>query len=168
MADYQAVFQNPDDENVYVFTGSGWYNNVAVAQDPTSGSITITVNSNQSPPFTSVSNVYVYSPGSDGTITIAPSVTAWVSVYAGAGGSVRGETENLPEIDIFADTPTTSEAGSSGPGDFTLYRSGDTSGSLTVGYTAGGSAGRDRLPAAHWQRDVCRGRRCSHDSGRAP
>ena len=40
LADYQAAFQNPDDGNVYVFTGA----NVAISEDPTTGDETISAN----------------------------------------------------------------------------------------------------------------------------
>ena len=139
LAGVHAVFQNPDDGNVYVFTGSGAGNIVAVTQDSTSGNLTVTVNS-AATTFSSPSDVYVYSPGSDGTITIDPSVTAAVSVYQGSDGTVSGPTENLPVVSISADTPTTSETGSSSPGDFTLELSDTTSMRLGVNYTLSGIA----------------------------
>ena len=140
------VYQNPNDGSVYVLLGNGVIplggggegNTVAVTQDPSTGDIDVTANSHAYPPFSPGSSVFVYSPGTS-TITIAPTIAASVSVCAGSGSTVTGPTDNLPEVSIFADTPTASEASGS-DGDFTLYRSGDTSQQLTVNYTLFGSS----------------------------
>ena len=129
LADYQAVFQNPDDENVYVFTGIGTGNTVAVTQDATTGNVTVTLKSVPAT-FSSVSNVYVYSLGSS-AITIDPSVTAPVSVY-GPESSVTGEVANWPDVALEADVPTAAESGGQ-PGEFTFYcPNDDATGNLTV------------------------------------
>jgi hypothetical protein len=142
LAGIDGVFQNPDDGNVYIFTGSGTGNTVAVTPDPTTaGDIDVAVNSNPLQIFSNASNVYVYSPGSGSRITIDPSVTAAVSVYPGSDSTVTGPTENMPEASISADAPTTSEAPAADKtnGDFTLELSQDTTESLTVSYTLSGS-----------------------------
>ena len=129
LADYQAAFQNPDDGNVYVFTGIGTGNTGSATHSATTGNVTVTLKSVPAT-FSSVSNVYVYSLGSGGTITIDPSVTAPVSVY-GPESSVTGEVANWPDVALEADVPTAAESGGQ-PGEFTFYcPNDDATGNLT-------------------------------------
>ena len=140
-APWSGMFEQ-DDGTVYVVEDAT-YDTVTVGQDAASGDVTVSLaNEPTSQTFSGVSGVVISTPRGNNSITVAPSVTALVSVFAGSGSTVSGQADNLPDISISADLPTASEAPGSGQtkGDFTLQRDGDTSGSLTVNYTVTGSA----------------------------
>ena len=77
--------------------------------------------------------------GSGGTITIDPSVTVPVSVYAGPGSRVTGEVANWPDVALEADEPTVAESGGQ-PGEFTFYcPNDDATGEITVYFVVSGT-----------------------------
>jgi hypothetical protein len=103
--------------------------NIALTQDLVTGNVTVGITGEDptsSESFAGVSAVTISTPGGNNTIDIDPSMTAPVSLFAGAGSSVTSTSASttvtdLPQINVVADVPTVSES-SQTAAEFTLTR----------------------------------------------